>query len=209
MKKYYLLFVALVLLVLDIRIPTFAYPVFEEFRTEAPKTVDMVINHVLGHKVPLDIISDAIGYILLAAASLMIGIKNKKFRKVFVWTAIALGTNFYRYYMPFLLNGDERFRVGYIIYFVAAACEAIVTFYAMYALCGQLETLENHSYNNVTVIIAMICIATGMVAAIMNFFDLMILSVVYYLVQIVLMGVYWYMVNRDKHLLMKWEEKHA
>ena len=109
----------------------------------------------------------------------------------------------------FLLNSDERFRVGYIIYFVAAACEAIVTFYAMYALCGQLETLENHSYNNVTVIIAMICIAAGMVATIMNFFDLMILSVVYYLVQIALMGVYWYMVNRDKHLLMKWEEKHA
>ena len=71
MKKYYLLFVALVLLVLDIRIPMFAYPIFEEFRTEAPKTVDMVINHVLGHKVPLDMISDAIGYVLLAAASIM------------------------------------------------------------------------------------------------------------------------------------------
>ena len=79
----------------------------------------------------------------------------------------------------------------------------------MYALCSQLETLENHSYNNVTMIVAMICIGTGIVTAIMYFYDLMILAGIYYGVQIILTGVYWYMINKDKKMLIKWEEEHA
>ena len=209
MKKYYILFAAVLLLILDIRIPAVAYPAFEAFETEAPKTVDLVIHHVIGEKVRIDILSDTLGYLLLAAASVLLSVNNKKFRKVLLWTAFGLGMHLYRNCMPFFLNGHERFRMGDLIYFVAAVLEEVVVFYAMYALCSQLETLENHSYNNVTMIVAMICIGTGIVTAIMYFYDLMILAGIYYGVQIILTGVYWYMINKDKKMLIKWEEEHA
>ena len=99
--------------------------------------------------------------------------------------------------------------MGYLMYFVAAVAEAVAVFYAMYALCSQLETVENHSYNNVTVIVAMICIGTGIVASIMYFYDLMILAWIYYCIQIILAGVYWYLIRKDKKLLIRWEEEHA
>ena len=43
----------------------------------------------------------------------------------------------------------------------------------------------------------------------MYFYDLMILAGIYYGVQIILTGVYWYMINKDKKMLIKWEEEHA
>ena len=209
MKKYYLFFIAIILLVLDIRIETVAYPVYEEFKTEAPETVDLVINHVLGEYVKLDLLSDTLGYLCLALSAVILGLHNKKFRKVIVWTALSLGMYVYRYIMPFMLNGSDRFRVGYLVYYIAAILEVITVFYAMYALCHQLETLENHSYNNITVIVAMLCMGTGFVAAIMYFFDIMVVAAIYYGIRIVTMGVYWYLVYRDKKLLVEWEETHA
>lgn len=209
MKKYYVLFAAVLLLIVDIRIPAIAYPAFEAFETEAPKTVDMVIHHVIGENIRIDILSDVLGYLLLAVASVLLSARNKKFRRVLLWTAFGLGMYLYKNCMPFFLNGHERFRMGYLIYFVAAVAEAVAVFYAMYALCSQLETVENHSYNNVTVIVAMICIGTGIVASIMYFYDLMILAWIYYCIQIILAGVYWYLIRKDKKLLIRWEEEHA
>lgn len=209
MKKYYVLFAAVLLLVLDVRIPAAAYPAFEPFETEAPRTVDMVINHVIGSNVKIDILSDVLGYLLLAGVAVLQISRNPKFRKVLIFTAFGLGSYIYSNCMPFLLNGHARFRMGYLVYFIAAVLKEVTVFYAMYALCGQLETLENHSYNNVTVIVAMICMGAGIVAAILYFYDLTLLSVIYYVIQIVLAGVYWYLIRRDQKLLVKWEEEHA
>lgn len=209
MKKYYVLFAAVLLLVLDIRIPAAAYPAFEAFETEAPKTVDMVIGHVIGSNVKMDLFSDVLGYLLLAGVAVMLLMKNSKFRRVLIFTALGLGSHIYLNCMPFLLNGHARFRMGYLIYFIAAVMKEIAVFSAMYALCGQLETLENHSYNNVTVIVAMVCMGAGIVAAVLYFYDLTVLSAIYYVVQVILTGVYWYLIYRDKKLLVKWEEEHA
>lgn len=209
MKKYYLLFIAILLLLLDIRIPAAAYPAYEAFLTQAPQTVELVIGHVVGSRVRVDLLSDALGYLLLMAAAVILSINNKKFRRVAVWSALSFGVNLYKNIMPFLLNGSARFRVGYLIYFIAAVLEAVTVFYAMYTLCGQLETLENHSYNNLTVIVAMLCVATGFVSATVYFFDLIILAVIYYLCSIAAAGVYFFMVYKDRNLLMKWEEEHA
>ena len=150
-----------------------------------------------------------LGYLLLAGVAVRLLSGNPKFRRVLIFTALGLGSHIYLNCMPFLLNGHARFRMGYLIYFIAAVLEEITVFYAMYALCGQLETLENHSYNNVTVIVAMVCMGAGIVAAILYFYELTILAVIYYVVQVVLTGVYWYLIYRDKKLLVKWEEEHA
>lgn len=206
MKRYYLLFIAIVFLIIDIPIPTIAYPAYEAFNTQAPQTVDLVINYVIGPRLKIDIFSDLVGYLLLAAASVMLSFRNRRFRTVLGWTVVSFGICVYQSVMPFLLNGSPRFRMGYLIYFVAAILETVTIFYAMYSLCFQLETLENHSYNNVTVMIAMVCAGVGFVSLATHFFHLTVISVIYYCLQIIAAGVYWYMVYRDRSMLQG--EKH-
>ena len=76
---YFILFLAVLLLAVDIRLPLMPYPAFEPFVTEAPQTVDLVINHVIGHQLMLDLFSDLLGYLLLAVSCVMLGPANKHF----------------------------------------------------------------------------------------------------------------------------------
>ncbi|MBQ8596396.1 MAG: hypothetical protein IJ409_01270 [Lachnospiraceae bacterium] len=202
MKKYVVLIVAVLLLIVDIRVPAVAYPVFEEFRTEAPETVDLIINHVVGDHLRIDLLSDTLGYVLLAITAIKLIGENTGYRKTLLWSAFSLGIYIYQNLMPFLLNGNERFRIGYLIYFVAVFLEAMVIFRAVYPVCTKLETVENHRYNNITIIILLISVGTGFVAEALYFFDLIVLSVIYLIIQLVTMIVCWYRIFQNRKLLL-------
>ncbi len=184
MRKYYLLFAAALLLILDIRIPAVTYPVFEAFRTEAPVTVSLVIEHVVGDSLRIDVFSDILGYVLLLAAEAWISMEDRRFRTPFIWGAVSAALYGYQQLMPFYLNGSLRFRAGYLLYFAASLLEICALFSAVYAVTRRLESTSNHSYNNVTVIVAMLCAGTGVVAALVWFFDLTVLSAVYRVAQL-------------------------
>ena len=207
MRKYYLLFAALVLLVLDVRIPAIAYPAYEAFRTEAPVTVSLVIEHVVGHRMRIDLFSDLLGYLLLLVAAAWLSMGDRRFRKCFLWGAVSTAMYVYWQMMPFYLNSGLRFRAGYMLYFVTAVLKIVTIFLAMYTVSGQLENTSNHSYNNVTVILMMVCAACAVVAALMWFFDLTVISGIYDVVQLVLFGVVVWRIWNDRNLLM--EEEHA
>lgn len=59
-------------LIIDIRIGTIAFPAFEEFRAEAPETVEMVIGHVVTDHMLVDVVSDIAAFVLIAVAGGMI-----------------------------------------------------------------------------------------------------------------------------------------
>ncbi|MDE6674216.1 MAG: hypothetical protein K2K19_05300, partial [Acetatifactor sp.] len=123
---YGIVFLAVILLVIDIRIPVKPYPTFEAFVTEAPETVDLVINHVIGHQLRLDLCSDILGYLLMAAACIMLGRSNKHFVRLLPWTAISLGFYLCQQLMPFSLNGGMRFRAGYLLYFISGILQVLL-----------------------------------------------------------------------------------
>ena len=81
LAPYIILFLAVLLLAVDIRLPARDYPAFESFPTEAPETVDLVINHVIGHHLMLDLLPDVLGYVLLPVSNLKQGHVNKHFKK--------------------------------------------------------------------------------------------------------------------------------
>lgn len=201
MRKYYLLFAALVLLILDVRIPTIAYPAYEAFRTEAPVTVSLIIEHVVGHRLRVDLFSDLLGYLLLLAAVAWLSAEDQRFRKCFIWGALSTAVFVYWQIMPFYLNGGLRFRAGYVLYFVTALLKIVTTFLAMYTVAGKLENTSNHSYNNVTIIIMMVCAGSAAVAALMWFFDLIVVSCVYEAVQLATFGVAVWRIWNDRNLL--------
>ena len=201
MRKYYVLFAALVLLIIDVRIPTIAYPAYEAFRTEAPVTVSLIIDHVVGHRLRVDICSDLLGYLMLLVAAAWLSMEDRRFRKCFLWGPVSTAAYIYWQMMPFYLNGGLRFRAGYVFYFVAALLKIVTIFLAMYTVSGQLESTSNHSYNNVTVILMMVCAGSGAVAALMWFFDLIVIFCVYSVAQLATFGVVAWRIWKDRNLL--------
>lgn len=198
---YILLFAAVVLLAVDIRIPVKEYPAFEAFATEAPQTVDLVINHVIGHWLQLDLFSDALGYLLLAAACVMLGTENRHFIRQLPWIAVSLGFYLCQQLMPFSLNGGMRFRAGYLLYFVSGVLQVLILLRAMFHVCDGLETTENHSFNNLSVIFMIISCFAGMVSVLIWFFDLFWISLVYLVVQLIFLGIFWYRIWINRKIL--------
>lgn len=199
---YGILFLAVILLVIDIPIPAIAYPTFEPFYTEAPLTVDLLINHVIGHYLRLDLLSDVLGYVLLAAACIMLGPNNKHFFKQLPWIAAGIGFYLCRHLMPFSLNGGLRYRAGYLLYFVSGALQVLVLLRTMIHVCDGLETTENHSYNNLSIILMIISCFAGTVSMVVWFYDLFWLSVVYLIVQLIFLGIFWYRVWHNRRILL-------
>lgn len=198
---YILLFAAVVLLAVDIRIPFKEYPAFEAFATEAPQTVDLVINHVIGHWLQLDLFSDVLGYLLLVAACIMLGMKNKHFIRQLPWIAVSLGFYLCQQLMPFSLNGGMRFRAGYLLYFISGVLQVLILLRAMLHVCDGLDTTENHSFNNLSIIFIIISCFAGMVSVLIWFFDLFWISLVYLVLQLIFLGIFWYRIWINRKLL--------
>ena len=205
MKKYTILLVAILLLILDIRIPTVAYPAFEAFKTEAPETVDLIIRHVVGSSLRIDLLSDAAGYFLIAVYALKMLGGNERYKNLMFWSAVGLGIYIFQSIMPFWLNGNERFRIGYLLYFVSVFLEAAVILKAVYSVCMKLESVEYHGYINLTIIILLISVGTGFISEALYFYELLVLSVIYLILQLFTMGVTWYRIRKTEILLAKRE----
>lgn len=194
-KKYVLWFLGLFLLIVDIRIDIINYPAFVAFRTEAPNTVDMVIRHVIGDEMVIDVMSDAVGFILMFAAMFMFishvansndiaPIKSGKLIKSMSRARDWAVAGFFLYIaeriMPFFLNGNYRFRLGYVLYFAILVAEVMVFTNGALGVCKLLDNLSNHTYNNLSTIFMMISIGSFTVARVLYFYELTIVFIIYY-----------------------------
>lgn len=202
LKPYFILFLSVMLLAADVRVPVRAYPAFEMFPTEAPETVSLVINHVIGHHLKLDLLPDVLGYLLLAVSCFMLGPENKRFFKQLPWIAVSLGFYLCQNLMPFSLNGDIRFRAGYLLYFVSGILQVLLLMRVMLPVCDRLNTTENHSFNNLSIIFMIISSFAGVVSVLVWFYDLIWISLIYFLVQMIFLGIFWYRIWTDRQLLI-------
>lgn len=204
---YILMFAAIVLLAVDIRIPVKAYPAFEPFLTEAPETVDLVVNHVIGHNLMLDLFSDILGYVLLTASCIMLGPGNKHFFRQIPWIAVSLGFYLCQQLMPFSLNGGMRFRAGYLLYFISGILQVLLLMWSMLHVCDGLDTTENHSFNNLSTIFMIISCFAGVVAVLVWFYNLRWIALIYFVIQLIFLGIFWYRIWANRRILT--EEKTA
>lgn len=204
---YVLMFAAILLLAVDIRIPVKAYPAFEPFMTAAPETVDLVVNHVIGHNLMLDLFSDILGYVLLTVSCIMLGPGNKHFFRQIPWIAASLGFYLCQQLMPFSLNGNLRFRAGYLLYFISGILQVLLLMRSMLHVCDGLETTENHHFNNVSIIFMIISCFSGVVAVLVWFYNLKRIALIYFVVQLIFLGIFWCRIWVNRRILT--EEKTA
>lgn len=190
MKKYIVLLIGILFLMIDVKIETIPYPEFEEFHTEATNTVSMIIDHVIGHNMKIDPVSDIVGYILLAIASLMFikAYKNnsfpmnydveskircrKRFGKAVRWCIAGIIVYAFELLVPLWLNGNLRYRSGYGLYILALIIKITVLIMTVLGMLGLIETLENHDFNNKTAIFSLLAIFCTCINRVCWFYDI-------------------------------------
>ena len=167
--------------------------------------MDLVIGHVIGHQLMLDLLPDVLGYLLLAISCIMLGPGNRHFFKQLPWIAVSLGFYLCLQLMPFSLNGGMRYRAGYLLYFLSGVLQVLVLMRTMLHVCDGLDTMENHRFNNLSIIFMIIGSFAGVVAVLVWFFDLGRITLIYYILQLLFLGIFWYRIWRNRRVFT--EEK--
>lgn len=171
--------------VLDIPLKTsIAYPAFIPFATEAPNTVDMVINQVIGPVLTLDLMPDMLAYILILVSITGLGKVKGYFYRQIPLILLSMGISAADMMLPFTLNGNLRFRLGYLFYFLACLAKTITLFEYSFCYTRMEECRANHRDNTVTVILLMISFFTGFIHDVLAFYQLTISSYIYYAVHL-------------------------
>ncbi|MGN0326762.1 MAG: hypothetical protein ACI4DW_10650 [Lachnospiraceae bacterium] len=185
-RKYFILgFAGLLLALIDLPVPTgIAYPEFIPFETEAPNTVEMVIGQVIGPVFKVDLCSDFLAYLLILLSIIGLGKIKKYFYRQLPLLGLSMGLLLANTLLPFYLNGNLRFRFGYLFYFLASLAKIVSLFEYTFCFTKMEECMANHTDNTVTVIFMMVSFFAGMIHYVLAFYQLTISSYLYYFVQL-------------------------
>lgn len=206
MKKIIIVWIGLLFLLIDTRITgIIPYPAFEPFDTPAPETVDMIVGHLIGDSVPIDLFSDIIGYILIMGVASKIVNENKKAFGAFALCFLSLALYAANLVMPFFLNGETRYTVGFFLYLVWLFAECFATIQVGFMCCREAECLENHAWNNVVAIFVMLSSFAGLIRGMSHFYNFPGTALVYYIVQIFFTVVYTLMFWKRRSYVMEKE----
>lgn len=170
---------------LDIPFKTsIAYPAFIPFATEAPETVDMVINQVIGPVFTLDLMPDMPAYFLILLSIIGLGRVNRYFYRQIPLIILSMILSAADALLPFYFNGNLRFRLGYLFYFLACLAKTAALFEYSFCFTRMEECRANHRDNTVTVICLMISFFTGFIHDVLAFYQLTVSSYVYYAIHL-------------------------
>lgn len=184
MKKAVLLWVALLFLTIDTRIAgLIPYPEYIPFDTPAPETVDMIIGHLIGDSVHIDIFTDIIGYLLILYVSCKVVNENTKAFRAFGLSVLSLLLYLANLGMPFVLNGEARYTTGFFLYIAYTLLKTFTAVQCGFILCDMSECIENHAWINVVAIFIMLAFISGFIRSMSLIYNLPRLTVTYYTVQ--------------------------
>lgn len=208
LKKTIIIWIGMLFLLLDTKLSGLIfYPPYEPFPTAAPDTVDMIIGHLIGDSVKIDIFSDIIGCLLILIPVGMIMRKKlkppaesnqmqekrspvyviKKTRREFrtlVFGSFMLILYIGYQFMPFVLNGEPRYRTGYFWYIILVLFKAVTFIHAGLICCELQESTQSHMQNNLAAILIILSAFAGFVRAMSYFYELPGAYGIYYAVQI-------------------------
>lgn len=184
------LLIAMLLLIFNVYIGGFSYPDYEEFVAQAEKTVDMIINHVIGPQVRIDIFSNVVAYIIIIVVCTRIVNKNNKAFRGFCLAILSLAVYLFNMFMPFFFNGELRYNIGFFSYIAMILIEC-VTFIQVGLICTECtECVENHAANLVTEIFMMLTAFSGFIRGMAFFYDLPKIMYLFFGVQLFFAVVY-------------------
>lgn len=180
-----LIMLAVLVLMIDVRITTnIAYPEYvllDNYGTEIQK---LVMWEVVGGYVRLDIISDTLGYLLLAAGALGMARHSRRFKKSVVFSAAGCALYIFRLFMPFLVSGAQLYGLEYAIHFVIAAAESLAVYYAVSGVVFMCETVDNHQNGVLIEIFISIACICSFIRGMGAFYRIMYVAWIYLTAQV-------------------------
>lgn len=202
MKKILLLWIGLLFLLINVNLNNIIiYPPFITYPTNAPDTLDMIINHVIGSSLRIDIFSDIIGYVLIIIASYQLIASSPKFIKTIFLASLGILSYVVLQCMPFVLNGEERFQAGFVLYILYFFVKAFVTINAALTCCALCECIENRAWNSVVSIFVLLSAFSGIIYYFSFFYDFIITTYIYYALQIAFTALYSFLFWKRRHYI--------
>lgn len=191
-------YIGIILLALGILVNTpISYPEYIPFESEAPNTVAMVIDSLIGNTYKQDLFPDIIGYLILIVSGFIYDFRsktdnkntNKKLRyfKATVFLTLALFSHLALLSIPFLTNGRMRFKLFYLLYFITLILKYLGLLEFTRRLVTTNESFEHRSFNTVTLIIIMIGYLCGFISFVLFFYEFHLLSDIYMIIELVLL----------------------
>lgn len=174
------------------------YPEYISLADYGTETQKLVMGIVVGDFMKIDIISDALGFILLGMSSIVFFKRYRRFKggsrqvgKRFIFATIccivALALYIFRLFMPYCLNGVVLYGSEYAIHFVISAMESFAMYSTVAAVIYMLETNDVHQecvLGEVFLTISCIC---NFVRGMSGFYQIQSVAWIYCTVQIVFM----------------------
>lgn len=194
-KSIIIIMVGILLLAIDFRIPVGdTYP--EMLKAEDLGTVfqEKVINHFIGTRPALDIVSDVLGYLMILLGCVLLAKRNYRF----IIAALLVPAALYLYIrIPLLAYNFER-RDLYLksagLNFLLVTVEIAIEFFVIHGIVNVTNCLQNKWHNNELLIGWIIAMASkGMLVGIDFFFGQKLFYYIYY---IVLVGATLFYLNR-------------
>lgn len=172
-------------LLVDVKISTgLRYPEWKMLENYGTEIQRMVMGEVVGECVKPDVVSDIIGFILLAAGCAGFRKNSKRFRNAVILSGIGIVLYIFRMVMPFVLTGANLYGLSYATPFLVAAAEAMAVYLAVAGLIFLCEEVENHMIcvpSEIFITIASVC---GFIYGTAAFYQIHYVEWAYYVAQI-------------------------
>lgn len=197
MKKSILLIaLGILLLAVDIRIPAGeAYPEIHEVEEGLGEELQKrIINHFIGEKPGIDIVSDLAGYILVFIGAVLLAAKSRKmyFALIFIPVAVYLYVTIPM--MPYNYEGRELFLKTAGSNFMIVFFEILIEFFVIHGIIAITDCIQNKWQNNELLLGWIAAMFSKGILAGINFFYGR--GILYYAYSIVLIGLTLFYLSR-------------
>lgn len=191
MKKYVLIILGILFLLVDVTVSTgVRYPEYELLDNYAADTQRMVMDDVVSDHMKLDAVPDAAGYVLLAAGALLALSADKGRKRALAVCAAAFAVDLLCPLLPLFAEGVTVYGGEYFLHWGRAFLEAAAVILIVRCCVASLESKINHRDNVLIWIFVMLAAACGFFRELAGFYGLLRTSAVYMVVQALLTLAY-------------------
>lgn len=191
MKKYILIVLGILFLLVDATVSTgVRYPEYELLENYAVDTQRMVMDDVVSDHMKLDVVPDAVGYVLLAVGALLTLPADKARKRALAVCAAAFAVDLLCPLLPLFADGITVYGGEYFLHWGRAFLEAAAVILIVRCCVASLESKINHKDNVLIWIFVMLAAACGFFRELAGFYGLIKTSFVYMIVQALLTLAY-------------------
>ncbi len=180
MKRFWLLAVAVLLLWLDIYMAVGPdYPEYVPDENMGRKTQELVMGHVVGDAMKLDVVPDILGYVLILFVSIG-GTKGKRgFAIASLASVVGIAAEVLCMVLPYYVGGATVYGAEFFLHMGGYLIELAAVFFAVQSFITDMDEMTVHRIAIVGGILMMLSLLCGLAQNVGYFYNISVLPTVY------------------------------